>query len=439
MIPRYTLPAMGAIWEETSKYRYWTQIEILAVEAWAELGVVAQNDLEAIKERVRPVDPARVAEIEATTQHDVIAFLTVMGEPIGPASRWLHYGMTSSDLLDTALALQLRDAADLLVAKAVRLVDVLKRRSLEFRDVICVGRSHGVHAEPTTFGLKLAVWAFEAARNVERLRRAREVVSVGKIAGPVGTYASVDPFVEEYVCRKLGLKPAEASTQVLQRDRHAEFVTSCAITAATLEKISTEIRHLQRTEVREVEEPFAEGQKGSSAMPHKRNPIISERITGLSRVVRGAVVPGLENIALWHERDISHSSVERVILPDTTTALDYILDLSITVLDGMRAFPERMRQNLDSSGGLVYSAAVLLALIDAGMTREDAYASVQRAAMRTWEKGTLFRQTLLEEEAVQAAGVDGMLLDKIMDPQRYLVHADTIFKRVEALDVGGTG
>ena len=439
MIPRYTLPAMGAIWEETSKYRYWTQIEILAVEAWAALGVVPQNDLEAIKERARPVDPARVAEIEATTQHDVIAFLTAFGEPIGPASRWLHYGMTSSDLLDTALALQLRDAADLLIANAVRLVEVLKRRSLEFRDVICVGRSHGVHAEPTTFGLKLAVWTFEAARNVERLRRAREVVSVGKIAGPVGTYASVDPFVEEYVCGGLGLKPAEASTQVLQRDRHAEFVAACAITAATLEKISTEIRHLQRTEVREVEEPFAEGQKGSSAMPHKRNPIISERITGLSRVVRGAVVPSLENIALWHERDISHSSVERVILPDTTTALDYILDLSIKVLDGMRVFPERMRQNLDASGGLVYSAAVLLALIDAGMTREDAYASVQPAAMRTWEKGTPFRQTLLEEEAVQAAGVDGMLLDKIMDPQRYLVHADAVFKRVEALDVGGTG
>jgi len=362
VIPRYTLPAMGAIWEETSKYRYWTQIEILAVEAWAALGVVPQNDLEAIKERARPVDPARVAEIEATTQHDVIAFLTAFGEPIGPASRWLHYGMTSSDLLDTALALQLRDAADLLIANAVRLVEVLKRRSLEFRDVICVGRSHGVHAEPTTFGLKLAVWTFEAARNVERLRRAREVVSVGKIAGPVGTYASVDPFVEEYVCRGLGLKPAEASTQVLQRDRHAEFVAACAITAATLEKISTEIRHLQRTEVREVEEPFAEGQKGSSAMPHKRNPIISERITGLSRVVRGAVVPSLENIALWHERDISHSSVERVILPDTTTALDYILDLSIKVLDGMRVFPERMRRNLDLSGGLIMAEALMLEL-----------------------------------------------------------------------------
>ena len=437
MIPRYTLPEMGAIWEETSKYRYWTQIELLAVEAWAELGVVPQNDLEAIKERARPVDPARVAEIEEVTQHDVIAFLTAFGEPVGPASRWLHYGMTSSDLLDTALALQLRDAAELLIDKAVRLVEVLKRRSLEFRDVICVGRSHGVHAEPTTFGLKLAVWAFEAARDVERLRRARDVVAVGKIAGPVGTYASVDPFVERFVCEGLGLKSAEASTQVLQRDRHAEFLAACAVTAATLDKISTEIRHLQRTEVREVEEPFAEGQKGSSAMPHKRNPIICERITGLSRVVRAAVVPGLENVALWHERDISHSSVERVILPDSTIALDYILHLTIKVLDGMRVFPERMRQNLESSGGLVYSAAVLLALIDAGMTREDAYASVQRAAMRTWEKGTPFRQTLLEEEPVQTAGVDGGLLDKIMDPQRYLVHASTVFERVEALDVKG--
>jgi adenylosuccinate lyase len=437
MIPRYTLPEMGAVWEESSKYRYWTTIEVLAVEAWAALGVVPQNDLEAIKERARPVDPARVAEIEERTQHDVIAFLTALGEPIGPASRWLHYGMTSSDLLDTALALQLSDAADLLLDKAVRLVEVLKRRSLEFRDAVCVGRSHGVHAEPTTFGLKLAVWTFEAARNVERLRRAREVIRVGKIAGPVGTYASVDPFVEEYVCRGLDLKPAEASTQILQRDRHAEFVAACAVTAATLEKISTEIRHLQRTEVREVEEPFGEGQKGSSAMPHKRNPVLCERITGLARVVRAAVIPSLENIALWHERDISHSSVERVTLPDATIALDYILHLTIKVLDGMRVFPERMLQNLDATGGLVYSAAVLLTLIDAGMTREDAYASVQRAAMTTWEGGPPFRETLLAEEAVRSAGVDEGMLDKIMDPQRYLVHADAIFKRVEALDVGG--
>jgi adenylosuccinate lyase len=434
VIERYTLPEMGAVWEETAKYKHWMAVEVLAVEAWAQLGVVPQNDLEAIKERARPVDPARVAEIEAKIEHDVIAFLTAFGEPIGPASRWVHYGMTSSDLLDTTLALQLREAADILIAKATELVRVLKRRSLEFRDAICVGRSHGVHAEPTTFGLKLAVWAFEAQRNVERLKRARDVVAVGKIAGPVGTYASVDPFVEEYVCRGLGLQPAEASTQVLQRDRHAEFLAACAITAATLEKIATEIRHLQRTEVREAEEPFKSGQKGSSAMPHKRNPILCERITGLARVVRAAVVPGLENIALWHERDISHSSVERVILPDATIALDYILHLTLRVVDGMRVFPERMMQNLNSSGGLVYSAAVLLALIDAGLSREDAYAAVQRAAMRTWEDAVPFRQTLLEEPAV-VAQVDGVFLDKIMDPARYLQHADAVFKRVEAIDV----
>lgn len=432
MIPRYTLPEMGAVWEEAAKYKHWTAVELLAVEAWAQLGVVPEEDLATIKERARPVDPARVAEIEAKVDHDVIAYLTALGEPIGPASRWIHYGMTSSDLLDTALALQLREAADIIIAKQRTLVEVLKRRALEFRDTICVGRSHGVHAEPTTFGLKLAVWAFEAQRNLRRLERAREAVSVGKIAGPVGTYASVDPFVEEYVCRGLGLTPEDAATQVIQRDRHAEFLAACAIAAGTLEKISTEIRHLQRTEVREAEEPFREGQKGSSAMPHKRNPIMCERITGLARVVRAAVTPGIEDIALWHERDISHSSVERVVLPDATIALDYILHLTIRVIDGMRVFPERMLANLNASGGLVYSAAVLLALVEAGLTREDAYAAVQRAAMRTWEDGVPFRQTLLEEPAVSAR-VDAAFLDSIMDPARYLVHADAIFKRVEAI------
>ncbi|MCA1831010.1 MAG: adenylosuccinate lyase [Actinobacteria bacterium] len=434
MIPRYTLPEMGAVWEENVKFRHWLDIEIKAVEAWAALGVVPQNDLDAIKERARPVDPARVADIEERTQHDVIAFLTALGEPIGPASRWIHYGMTSSDLLDTALALQLREAADLLIDRTVTLTRTLQRRALEFRDTICAGRSHGVHAEPTTFGLKLAVWAFETARNVERLRRARDVISVGKIAGPVGTYASVPPFVEEYVCRQLGLKPAEASTQILQRDRHAEFLAACAITAATLEKISTEIRHLQRTEVREVEEPFGKGQKGSSAMPHKRNPILCERITGIARVVRAAVTPALENIALWHERDISHSSVERVILPDATIGLDYILHLTIRVLEGMRVFPERMMRNLESTNGLVYSAQVLLALVERGLTREDAYAAVQAAAMRSWEGSTSFKDELLQEAAV-AAQVDAAFLDSVMDPNRYLVHTDEVFKRVEAIDV----
>ncbi|HEX9711394.1 MAG TPA: adenylosuccinate lyase [Actinomycetota bacterium] len=434
MIPRYSLPEMAGIWTEESKYRRWMEIEVLAVEAWAELGVVPVTDLEQIKVRARLPDPAHVASIEERIQHDVVAFLTAFGEPIGPAARWIHYGMTSSDLLDTALGSQLCEAADLLIDKTTELARVLKRRSLEFRDTICVGRSHGVHAEPTTFGLKLAVWLFETLRNLERLRRARAVVAAGKIAGPVGTYASVDPFVEEYVCRKLGLEPAMASTQVLQRDRHAELLATCAITAGTLEKIATEIRHLQRTEVREAEEPFAEGQKGSSAMPHKRNPILCERISGLARVVRAAVVPGLENMALWHERDISHSSVERVILPDATIALDYILHLTIKVLDGMRVFPERMMANLNASGGLVYSAAVLLALVEQGLTREDAYAAVQRAAMRTWEGGPPFKDTLLGEPAV-AEKVKPQLLDEIMDPSRYLVHADAVFKRVEAVEI----
>jgi len=438
LIPRYTLPQMGAIWEETSKYRYWNQIELLAVEAWAALGVVPQNDLEAIKERARPVDPARVAEIEERTQHDVIAFLTALGEPIGPASRWLHYGMTSSDLLDTALALQLRDAADILIDKATRLVEILKRRSLEFRDAICVGRSHGVHAEPTTFGLKLAVWAFEAARNVERLRRARDVIAVGKIAGPVGTYASVDPFVEEYVCRGLSLKPAEASTQVLQRDRHAEFVSACAITAATLEKIATEIRHLQRTEVREVEEPFAEGQKGSSAMPHKRNPVLSERVCGLARVVRASLAPALEDVALWHERDITHSSVERVILPDSSIALHYMLFVMTKVVEGLRIFPDRMRANIDSTHGVFFSQRVLLALVERGLPRDQAYDIVQRAAAESWESGAHFREAVWQ--AVEGLGV----ISKddfwgLFQLGPFVRNLDAVFARLEKLDVGTKG
>jgi adenylosuccinate lyase len=313
-----------------------------------------------------------------------------------------------------------------------RLIEALKQRAIEHRDCVCVGRTLGVHAEPTTFGLKLAVWAFEAARDRERLRRAREAVSVGKIAGPVGTYASVDPLVEEHVCRELGLRPAEAVTQVIQRDRHAEYLSACALAASTLDVLATEIRHLQRTEVREAEEPFGEGQKGSSAMPHKRNPVLCERICGLARVVRAAVVPGLENVALWHERDISHSSVERVLLPDASVALDYILELAIGVVERMRVYPERMQANLEASGGLVYSQAVLLALVEAGLARERAYAAVQRAAMRTWESGRSFSDTLLEEEDLRSA-LDGARLAELMDPRRYLTHVDVIFKRLEEL------
>jgi adenylosuccinate lyase len=432
VIPRYTLPEMGEVWDERAKYRHWLNVELLAVEAWAKLGVVPETDLTQIMEHAKEVDPERVEELEATLQHDVVAFLTALGENVGPSARWIHYGMTSSDLLDTALALQLREASDLLIIKTDALLASLKRRALEFRDTVCVGRTHGIHAEPTTFGLKLAVWAFEVARDKARLERARDIVSVGKIAGPVGTYASVDPFVEEFVCRSLGLTPAEAATQVLQRDRHAEWLAALAITASTLEKIATEIRHLQRTEVREAEEPFREGQKGSSAMPHKRNPIMCERICGLARVVRAAVTPGLENVALWHERDISHSSAERVFLPDASIALDYILHLTTDVIDGMRVYRQRMLENLNASGGLVYSQAVLLALVDAGCSREEAYGIVQSAGMRTWEQGGKFRDHLLEVAVVRDR-LGEAKLDAIMDPQRYLVHADQIFKRLERI------
>ncbi|HVL90045.1 MAG TPA: adenylosuccinate lyase [Actinomycetota bacterium] len=433
MIPRYSLPEMAAVWEERSKYRRWLQVELLAVDAWAKLGVVPAEDATTIRDNAAEVDPVRVEEIEATTNHDVIAFLTAMGEKIGPASRWIHYGMTSSDLLDTALALQMRDACDILLAKTDHLLEAVKRRAIEFKDAVCVGRSHGVHAEPTTFGLKMAVWAFEIARDRERLRRARDIVSVGKIAGAVGTYASIDPFVQDYVCAELGLSSAEAATQVIQRDRHAELMAACAITAGTLDKIATEIRHLQRTEVREAEEPFRKGQKGSSAMPHKRNPIICERVSGLARVVRAAVVPAIENMALWHERDISHSSVERVMMPDATIALDYILKLTTDVIEGMTVDVERMRQNLDATGGLVYSGSMLLALVEAGMTREDAYAAVQTAAMRTWETGTPFADTLMDVPEVTAVASRDDLA-RIMDPSRYLTHVDVVFKRLEGIE-----
>ena len=432
MIPRYTLPEMGAVWSDAHRFEVFTRVELAATRAWADLGVVPKDDLDVILERAVAPSPERVKEIEDVTQHDVIAFLTALGEPIGPESRWIHYGMTSNDLLDTSLAIQLVEATDLLIAKVEQLFSILKRRAFEFRDTVCVGRSHGIHAEPTTFGLKLAVYAFEVARDLQRLRTARTTIAVGKIAGPVGTYASIDPRIEEAVCRELGLTPAPAVTQVVQRDRIAELLSACAITASTCEKISIEIRHLQRTEVREAEEPFGKGQKGSSAMPHKRNPILCERITGLARLQRGYLGAALENNALWHERDISHSSVERVILPDATIGLDYQLSLTIRVVDGMLVFPERMRRNLELTNGLVYSAHVLLALIDAGMTREDAYAAVQAAAMQTWETEAPFAETLLAHDTVRAV-IDRAGLEALMDPSRYLEHLGTVFARLQAL------
>jgi adenylosuccinate lyase len=425
---------MASVWSDETRLSNWLRVEVLACEAWARLGRVPQDDLDAIRERAA-FTLERVAELERQTGHDVAAFVQAVAESVGqPAGRWIHFGLTSSDVLDTGLALQLRDSVDLLLRRLEGLLAVVRRRALEHRDTVMAGRTHGVHAEPTTFGHKLALWAFELVRDRERLRRAREAVAVGKISGVVGTYAQVDPRVEEHVCGELGLRAAEASSQVLQRDRHAEFVWALAITATTLEKVALEIRHLARTEVREVQEPFAPGQKGSSAMPHKRNPIVAERITGLARVVRANLQAALEDVPLWHERDISHSSVERVILPDASIALDYMLHLATGLLDGLEVFPARMRANLESSGGLVFSQAVLLALVDAGLPREEAYRTVQRAAAEAWDEGRDFREAVVSAPGV-AGALDRAALDALFDPGRWLGHLDVVFARLEKLEV----
>jgi len=416
---------MGALWTDEARFATWVEVELLACEAHAKLGIVPDADLAAIREGVAP-SPARVAEIERETNHDVIAFLTAFAESIpGDAARWVHYGMTSSDLLDTALGLTLGRAVDVVLARADRLVEVLATRAEEHWDTLCAGRTHGVHAEPTTFGHKLAAFAFAVDRSRTRLRSARTAVAVGTISGAVGTYSNIDPFVEAYVCERLGLGIEPVATQVVARDRHAELLTALAILGAAVEQIGLEVRHLQRTEVREAEEPFTAGQKGSSAMPHKRNPILSERICGLARVLRGNAVVGLENVALWHERDITHSSAERVVLPDSLIATDYQLSLAIRVVEGLRVFPERMRANLDATGGLVSSSQVLLLLVDRGMSRDDAYRVVQSAAMRTWETGVDFRTTLAEEGVEVPADT--------FDPARFLARHDTVRDRLKPL------
>lgn len=429
MIKRYTLPAMGTIWEDESKFRKWLEIEILACEAQAKLGNIPKEAVAEIKTKAK-FDPKRIAEIEKEVQHDVIAFLTNVAENVGPASKYIHYGMTSSDILDTALALQMREAADILIDDAERILRILKEKSLEHKDTIMIGRTHGVHAEPTTFGLKMALWFFEVGRNLERLKKAKEAVSYGKISGAVGTYASVDPYVEEYVCRKLGLKPAEVSTQVLQRDGHAEYMCALAVVASSLDKFVTEIRHLQRTEVLEAEEPFAGGQKGSSAMPHKRNPVICERISGLSRVIRSNAQAALENVALWHERDISHSSVERVVIPDSTILLDYILNKFIEVMDGLIVYPENMKANLERTRGLVFSQRVLLALVQKGLSREDAYRLVQRCAMKSWGEKADFKEVLLADGEV-TRHLSREELDDLFDYEHYLRNVGRIFERLK--------
>ena len=432
MIPRYVLPEMAAVWSDDARFGHWLEIEILVAESLAGLGVVPDADAREIL-ATASFDAERVAEVEHVTRHDVAAFVQVVAASVGPAGRWVHYGLTSSDVLDTGLALQLRDASDLLLERLERLLAVAKRIALGNRDVVMAGRTHGVVAEPTSFGHKVALWAFELDRDRDRLRRAREAVSVGAISGAVGTYAQVDPRVEEEVCAKLGLRAAEASSQIVARDRHAELMAALAITASSLDAIATEIRHLARTEVREVQEPFTAGQKGSSAMPHKRNPVRCERVTGLARVIRGNLQAALENTVLWHERDISHSSAERVILPDSTMALHFMLAEMTEVLDGLVIYPERMRENLQVGGGLAFSQNVLLALVDAGLPRDDAYAIVQGAAATAWDDDASFRELVASDPRVRERL--GERLAELFDPAAALRNLDVVFDRLEKVEV----
>jgi len=436
VIDRYDVPALSAVWSDEARMANWLEIELLAVEAWAELGVIPVEDAKACRERAS-FDVEAVLERERVTRHDVAAFVDVVAGSIGPEGRWIHFGMTSSDVLDTGFAMQLRASADVLLADLERLLAAVKRRALEHRDTVCIGRSHGVHAEPTSFGHKLAVFAFQLDRDRERLRRARDAVSVGAVSGVVGSYASVDPLVEQRVCEGLGLRPAEVSTQVIQRDRHAEYLAAIAVCASTLDALATEIRHLARTEVREVQEPFAEGQKGSSAMPHKRNPVVCERVSGLARVIRGHAVAALENVALWHERDISHSSAERIIFPDATGLLAFMLRDLTWVVDGLIVFPERMRAQVESLGGIAFSQSVLLALVDAGLARDDAYRIVQRAAAQAWDEGAGFRSAI-EADPEVTQRLDEDLLTTLFDPSRFLRNLGPMFDRLRALPVEAT-
>ena len=431
MIPRYSRAAMAAIWTEEAKLARWLEVELAVCRAWGARGVIPPEDLADIEGRAG-FTVERTQELERTTDHDVVAFLTDVAERVGPASRWVHYGLTSSDVLDTALALAIARAGDLLLAGQRALTATLRELALRHADTLCVGRTHGVHAEPTTFGLKLAGYAMESRRNEERLAEAVRGASVGKLSGAVGTYAMLDPELEAEVLRELGVGGEPVATQVVARDRHAQLVAAMAVAASSLDRLATELRHLQRTELREAEEAFAAGQKGSSAMPHKRNPITAERISGLARVVRGHAVAALEDVALWHERDISHSSVERVILPDAFLALDYMLARSRTLLEGLVVHPERMRAILNSSHGLVYSQRVLLALVEGGLTREQAYALVQRSAMRAWEEDRPLAD-LLSEDAEVTAVIPRDELRALLDPSWYTRHVPAIMDRVAAL------
>jgi adenylosuccinate lyase len=428
VIDRYSRPEMASLWTLEQRYYWWLQVEILACEAWADLGVIPAEDVAKIREKAA-FDVDRVLEIEQETRHDVVAFTRAVSESLGPERKWVHYGLTSTDVVDTALSAQIQKAVAILRDDIGQLLDTLKTLAAKHKYTVMMGRTHGVHAEPTTFGLKVALWYAEMVRNLERFDAAAERMRYGKISGAVGTYANVHPKVEQYVCEKLGLKPAPISTQTLQRDRHAEFVFTLSLIGTTLDKIATEIRGLQKSEIRELEEPFYKGQKGSSAMPHKRNPVSCEQISGLARVLRGYVIPALEDVPLWHERDISHSSVERVIIPDSTILVDYLLNRMNRILRDLNVYPENMKRNMERTFGLTYSQRVLTALIDKGISREVAYDTVQPCAMRAWEEERPFRDIIKEAPLVKE-NLSEQELDACFDPSWHLKHVDTIFERL---------
>jgi adenylosuccinate lyase len=423
---------MRDVWSEEGKLARWLEVELAALEGWAETGAIPAGDVAAIRESARTPTPERVAEIERITDHDTAAFVDAVTEQLGPEGRWLHHGLTSSDVVDTGLSLQIRDAGRLILAGLDQAIDAVVRRAEEHRHTICIGRTHGIHAEPTTFGWKLAGWAFELDRDRDRLVRALETNRVGQLSGTVGSYVGLDPEVERVACERVGLEPDPLSTQVIARDRHAELLSMLALTATSLERFATEIRHLARTEVREVEEPFATGMKGSSAMPHKRNPKVAERICGLARVVRATATVGLENVVLWHERDISQSSAERVVIPDAFLALDYMLDRFVWIVAGLVVYPARMRRNLEASHGLVSSHRLLLALVESGLQRGDAYRLVQTAAMKAWDEELDFR-ALVEADPEIASRLDPEILDAVFDLEAMVAHVDTVFDRLHTL------
>ncbi|MBM7572783.1 adenylosuccinate lyase [Aquibacillus albus] len=428
MIGRYTREEMGSIWTEENKFKAWLEVEILACEAWSELGIIPKEDVVKLRKNAS-FDIERIYEIEQETRHDVVAFTRAVSETLGEEKKWVHYGLTSTDVVDTALSYLLKQANEIIRADIERFVDILAEKAKEHKHTVMMGRTHGVHAEPTTFGLKMALWYEEMKRNLERFNAAAKVIETGKMSGAVGTYANIDPHVEAYVCEKLGLTPAPVSTQTLQRDRHAQYVSTLALIASSIEKFATEVRGLQKTETREVEEFFAKGQKGSSAMPHKRNPIGSENMTGMARVIRGYMMTAYENVSLWHERDISHSSAERVILPDATIALNYMLNRFSNIIKNLTVFPENMKANIDKTYGVIFSQRVLLTLIDKGMSREEAYDLVQPNAMKAWEQGIHFRELVEGEEKITSLLSDDEIAD-CFDYTYHLKNVDRIFDKI---------